>query len=146
MAESFGEIGRRAISIPSVISMTPISPENPRVVRRVDQDRHTPDARRTIERLGRRRLLPRRVAETIEEPKLRRGENVDRVRQIVTEYSDLWLCLAEYVDFSRAQIHEYSSTNPLDGFSKRGLTGNFAFVIIDEQTRQILFFCGGDCD
>jgi hypothetical protein len=75
-----------------------------------------------------------------------RGENVDRVRQIVTEYSDLWLCLAEYVDFSRAQIHEYSSTNPLDGFSKRGLTGNFAFVIIDEQTRQILFFCGGVCD
>ena len=75
-----------------------------------------------------------------------RGENVDRVRQIVTEYSDLWLCLAEYVDFSRAQIHEYSLTSPLDGFSKRGLTGNFAFVIIDEQTRQILFFCGGDCD
>ena len=33
MAESFGEIGRRAISILSVISMTPISPENPRVVK-----------------------------------------------------------------------------------------------------------------
>jgi hypothetical protein len=75
-----------------------------------------------------------------------RGANVDQARQIVTEYSDLWWCLAEHVDFSRAQIHEYSTTNLLDGFSKRGITGNFAFVIIDEQTRQILFFSGGDCE
>lgn len=75
-----------------------------------------------------------------------RGENVDRTRPIVTEYSDLLWCLAEYVDFSRAQIHEYSTTNLLDGFGKGGILENFAFVIIDEQTRQILFFSGGDWD
>src|SRR5215831_7606015 len=39
-----------------------------------------------------------------------RGKSVNGVRQIVTEYSDLWWCLAEYVEFSRAQIHEYSTT------------------------------------
>ena len=75
-----------------------------------------------------------------------RGENIDRTRPIVTEYSDLWSCLAEYVDFGRAQIHEYSTTNLLDGFRICGITGDFAFVIIDEQTRQILFFRGGISD
>jgi hypothetical protein len=75
-----------------------------------------------------------------------RGKSVNGVRQIVTEYSDLWWCLAKYVDFNRAQIHEYSTTNRLDGFGSGGILGNFAFVIIDEQTRQILFFSGGDCD
>jgi hypothetical protein len=75
-----------------------------------------------------------------------RGEIVDRARPIVTEYSDLWWCLAEYVDFSRAQIYEYTTTNLLDGFGSGGILENFSFVIIDEQTRRILFFSGGDCD
>jgi len=75
-----------------------------------------------------------------------RGANVDRARPIVTEYSDLWWCLAEYVNFSRAQIHEYMTTNLHDGFCSGGILENFAFVIIDEQTRHILFFSGGDCD
>jgi hypothetical protein len=43
-------------------------------------------------------------------------------------------------------FYEYTTTNLLDGFSKRGVMGNFAFVIIDEQTRHILFFSGGDSD
>jgi hypothetical protein len=75
-----------------------------------------------------------------------RGENADRVRPIVTEYSDLWWCLGEYIDFRRSQIYEYLPTNQLDEFGSGGLFGNFAFVIIDEETRHILFFSGGDSD
>jgi len=101
--------------------------------------------RATIEKITFTEMLER-LNEKLSSSLGSRGKSVNGVRQIVTEYSDLWWCLAEYVDFSRAQIHEYSTTNPLDGFGSGGILGNFAFVIIDEQTRQILFFSGGDCD
>ena len=46
------------------------------------------------------------------------------------------------VDLERATTEKITFAEMLE----RGITGDFAFVIIDEQTRQILFFSGGDCD
>jgi hypothetical protein len=44
--------------------------------RRDDQDRHATDAPRSIEQSGWRRRSPRRVTETIEESKLRKGGTI----------------------------------------------------------------------
>jgi hypothetical protein len=75
-----------------------------------------------------------------------RNEENFRSRPIVTEYSDLFWWMTDYIDFSRSGIYEYIAMNPDDRFGKGGILGNFAFVIVDQESQHVLFFKAGQCD
>lgn len=69
-----------------------------------------------------------------------------RPRPIVTEYSDLFWWMSDYIDFSKSEISEYIAMNPDDRFGRSGILDNFAFVIVDRESQHVLFFDAGQSD
>jgi hypothetical protein len=69
-----------------------------------------------------------------------------RLRPIVTEYSDLFWRMSDYIDFSGSEISEYIAMNRDDIFGSSGILDNFAFVIVDRESQHVLFFNAGQSD
>jgi len=59
---------------------------------------------------------------------------------------EMWEYLNECIDYTQAQIFEYYTSETRDEFGKRGIAGNFAFVILNETQKRCLFVAAGDCD
>src|SRR4030095_13965042 len=77
---------------------------------------------------------------------LKPGPMLEKLSRLTRLTGEIWQYFDECIQLDGARIFEYDASNDLDEFGSCGITGDFAFVIIQEGQQRCLFLSAGDCD